>query len=154
QDFDTLANVGTSSLLPPGWQLHETGVNANNTYAADNGSNVAGNTYSYGFLALVNRALGSLASGSLQSSFGAAFVNSTGSTITALSVQYIGEQWRQGTPTDDSLAFSYAVGADLITDPGFIPIPNLNFASPHCGAPDSRTGPDIFGCAQQVSFTI
>jgi hypothetical protein len=133
--------------------VNETGANADGAYAADDGSNVAGDTYSYGSV-MANRALGSVASLSLQTSFGAGFVNSTGSTITSLSVQYFGEEWRRGTVADDSLAFSYAIGTDLITGAGFTLAPNLNFASPRCGDPDSRTGPDIFGCAQLVSSTV
>ena len=118
EGFDSLISVGSSSLLPPGWQVNETGANADGAYAADNGSNVAGDTYSYGSV-MANRALGSVASLSLQTSFGAGFVNSTGSTITSLSVQYFGEEWRRGTAADDSLAFSYAIGTDLITGAGF-----------------------------------
>ena len=49
QNFDdTLASAGTSSALPVGWALAETGTNANATYTAGTGSSNAGDTYSFG----------------------------------------------------------------------------------------------------------
>lgn len=48
QDFDTLASSGTSGVEPLGWDVFETGTNANGLYAAGTGSNTAGDTYSFG----------------------------------------------------------------------------------------------------------
>src|SRR3954468_10193178 len=45
QDFDTLVNSGTSSVLPDGWVLSETGTNANTNYTAGTGSGNSGDTY-------------------------------------------------------------------------------------------------------------
>ena len=48
QDFNTLANTGTSSTLPAGWALLEKGTSANTSYTAGTGSSNAGDTYSFG----------------------------------------------------------------------------------------------------------
>src|SRR5687768_12165362 len=48
QNFDTLATASTSSTLPAGWFISESGTNANATYAAGDGSSNSGNTYSFG----------------------------------------------------------------------------------------------------------
>ena len=70
ENFDTLAIAGTSSLLPAGWEILETGTNANLTYTAGTGSGNAGDTYSFGSTAATDRALGGLFSGSLTPLFG------------------------------------------------------------------------------------
>ena len=48
QDFNSLALTGTSSTLPTGWAMAESGTNANATYTASTGSLNSGDTYSYG----------------------------------------------------------------------------------------------------------
>src|SRR5687767_9225565 len=84
QDFDTLAREGSSSALPPGWLISESGANANVTYAAGDGASNAGDSYSFGAPGSDERALGGLQSGSLIPAFGAGFTNSTGATIASL----------------------------------------------------------------------
>src|SRR5262249_39141393 len=80
ENFDTLANTGTSSTTPNGWAFLETGTNANTTYTAGTGSSNAGDTYSFGTPAgNAERALGGLLSGSLNPTIGASFTNNTGS---------------------------------------------------------------------------
>lgn len=134
QDFDSLAATGTSSALPDGWLLLESDSNANTSYAAANGSNNAGNTYSFGATGSSERAFGSIASGSLQASIGAQFTNATGSTITALTIGFTGEQWRLGRTTAgrtaDSLLFSYATGLVPLNGSGFVTFAALDFSSP------------------------
>ncbi len=48
QDFNTLVNSATSSVLPTGWALLETGAGANATYTASIGSSGTGDTYIFG----------------------------------------------------------------------------------------------------------
>lgn len=60
QDFNSLANTGTSSTLPLGWSILEAGANANTTYAAGTGSINTGNTYSFGAAGSTERALAAL----------------------------------------------------------------------------------------------
>ena len=74
QDFNTLANSGTSAALPVDWVLAESGTNANLTYTAGTGSSTTGDSYSFGAAASTERALGGLLSGSLTPTFGASFI--------------------------------------------------------------------------------
>ena len=69
----------------------------NDAYAASTGSSTAGDTYSFGASANTERAFGALLSGTLTPTIGAAFTNNTGSQITSLDIDYVGEQWRLGT---------------------------------------------------------
>lgn len=136
EDFDGLANTGTtSSVMPTGWLFAETGSNANTTYLVGTGSVNTGDTYSFGLTSSLDRALGALASGSLQSIFGVRFVNNTGSIISRITVEYFGEQWRNGgnTSTQD-LIFSYQKGATSLTTGSWTSVSQLNFTSPVTGA--------------------
>jgi hypothetical protein len=81
ENFDTLASVGTSSVVPNGWDFAETGTNANTTYTAGTGSSNTGDTYSFGASAIAERAFGALQSGSLIPTRGASFTNDTGTTL-------------------------------------------------------------------------
>jgi hypothetical protein len=121
QDFNTLTATGaTGSTLPAGWSFSET-ANANSgTYGVDAGSSNGGNTYSYGAASSTDRAFGSLASGSVQSTFGA-FFTITGADATTLDISFTNEQWRRGTTpssgasTPEKIAFSYSTNATSIT---------------------------------------
>ncbi len=152
QDFDTLANTGTTSdVLPAGWSFLETGSNANTTYGINNGSSNGGNTYSYGSTGSSDRAFGTLLSGSLQSRIGAQFQNNTGNTLSALDIAYTGEQWRQGgTNRCDRLQFEYSLDATGLSDGNWTAVTALDFEGPQCGPtgntaldgndPDNRVG--------------
>src|SRR5689334_8908793 len=96
QDFDTLANSGTSSTVPAGWAFSESGSAANGAYSAGTGSGTAGDTYSFGASGSTERAFGTLQSGSNIPTIGASFMNNTGSTIGQLDLSYVGEEWRLG----------------------------------------------------------
>ena len=116
QDFNSLDTAATnSSNLPTGWKIAEAGTSssANDQYRSGSGSANAGDTYSFGAVQNTDRALGALASNSLQSHFGAAFVNNTGSTLGSMTVSYRCEQWRAGDTVQrpDSLRFFYSVTA-------------------------------------------
>ena len=68
QDFDTLANTGTTNNLTiNGWYLDEAGTSAanNGQYAAGTGSGTAGDAYSFGAAASTERAFGGLLSGAV-----------------------------------------------------------------------------------------
>src|SRR5438045_882799 len=79
--------------------------------AAACGGIASGAVYSYGAVNSTDRALGSLASGSVSPMYGAVFVNNTANTYTAFTVSFTGEQWRRGTGAANAATFSYAVGA-------------------------------------------
>ena len=131
QDFNTLANTGTSSTLPTGWLLSESLANANILYTANNGGSNAGDTYSYGATSNTERAFGTLQSGSLLSTIGAAVTNNTGTTITTLKISYTGEQWRLGaTGRTDQLDFQYSLNATSLTTGTWTDVNQLDFVAP------------------------
>lgn len=132
QDFNTLASSGsTSSTVPAGWLFAEAGTNANATYGIDNGGLNSGNTYSYGTTSSTDRALGGLRSGSLISTIGGSFINNLGSTISELTINYTGEQWRLGaTGRADRLDFQYSLDATSLSTGTWIDVDLLDFSSP------------------------
>ncbi|MEO8084750.1 MAG: DUF11 domain-containing protein, partial [Ardenticatenales bacterium] len=134
QNFDTLANSGTSSLTPNGWDFAESGTNANLLYTAGTGSGTAGDTYSFGAAASTERAFGGLQSGSLIPTVGAAFTNNTGVTIASLAIGYTGEQWRLGALARvDRLDFQYSLDATSLTTGTWTDFDSLDFTSPTTG---------------------
>jgi hypothetical protein len=147
QDFNTLVLAGTDSIkkFPTGWTANETGTGANLTYAADSGVTNSGNTYSYGRMGSTDRALGTLLSGSVTSVMGASFINNTGSTITSLTIAYIGEEWRFGGTTSryDTLKFQYSLDATSLTTGSWISATALNYLTTDVtGTAGMRNGND------------
>lgn len=141
QDFDTLANGGTSSVLPAGWALAESGANADASYAAGNGSSNAGNTYSFGAQGSTERALGALGSGNLVPSFGVQFTNGLGAVVTDLSIAYFGELWRIGTSGNlNGLRFAYSLDATSLANGTYIGLAGLDYAIAPVGAQGARDG--------------
>ena len=131
ENFDTLANTGTSSTLPSGWEFAETGTAVNTTYTAGTGSGTAGDTYSFGSAGSTDRALGGLQSGSLNPTFGASFTNTTGTAISSLLVSYTGEQWRLGALNRaDRIDFQYSLNATSLTTGTWIDVDILDFTAP------------------------
>ena len=152
QNFDSLASTENSSLMPLGWFFVETGTAANTTYAAGTGSSNSGNTYSFGAEASTERALGGLQSGSLIPVFGAKIRNTTGSTLTDLSISYVGERWRLGaTGREDRLDFEYSTDATSLSDGTWTAVSTLNFTAPSSsGATGPLNGNDV---ANSVTVT-
>ncbi len=146
QSFDTLPASGTFTLTGNGpFALNAVPISASGlggwTFAkydgtgtaalfrVDAGTGTSGAIYSYGTGAATDRALGSVASGTTISRFGATLVNSTGLPITEFTLNYTGEEWRGGTGTN-SLAFEYALGATDINTGTFVAVPALSFTAP------------------------
>ncbi|MCC7515665.1 MAG: hypothetical protein IT212_13330, partial [Bacteroidia bacterium] len=130
QDFNSLANSGTSSVVPSGWFFSESGTNANTTYTAGTGSSNTGDTFSFG--TTTDRAFGGLLSGSLVPTIGAQFQNNTGADITQLPIQYFGEQWRLGaTGRTDRLDFQYSLDATNLSTGTWIDVDQLDFNAPN-----------------------
>lgn len=116
QDFNVLATSGSSSVLPAGWLMVESGENANTAYTAGTGSGDVNDTYSFGVAASPERALGTQGHG-LKPMIGALFTNDTKATITSLEIAYTGEQWRLGaTGRLDRLDFEYSVATKGLTE--------------------------------------
>jgi uncharacterized protein len=128
QDFDSLSTTNTTwtdNQTIPNWYSSRTLINAGT------GSSNTGSLYSFGAASNSDRALGSVASGSTGSIFyGARFVNDTGTTLTSLSISYIGEQWRNGgNTTPHTLDFAYQIGATSINSGTWADVDSLDFTS-------------------------
>ena len=138
QNFDTLsatAGSTTNGLTLPGWVLVETGGGArdNEQYAVDTGGSNTGDTYSYGSAGASDRALGGLQSGTLSPAIGVAFSNDTGATIRALTITYVGEQWRIGNTAgarDDRMDVQYSLSATSLTTGVWSDADGLDFTNP------------------------
>lgn len=155
EDFNTLANTGTSSTTPSGWAFFETGSGANTTYLADNGGANGGNTYSYGATSNTDRALGTLISGSVTSSIGASYINNTGAPIAELTISYTGEQWRLGTAgRQDRLDFFYSTTATALNTGAYTAVTNLNFTAPITSGTLGAFDGNLPANRTAVSFTI
>jgi hypothetical protein len=129
ENFDTLATV-TSSSLPAGWELSETGSSANTTYGAGTGSSSTGNTYSFGGATSTDRALGALRTSGVASTFGTIVTNGTGGTITEITIQFTGEQWRLGALSrTDRLDFSYSLDGTSLTTGSWLDADALDFTA-------------------------
>jgi hypothetical protein len=133
QNFNTLAASGAANAWGddstlPGWYTSRV------TYIADAGSSNTGGLHSHGASGSSERALGSLGSNSAGTIYyGVRLVNDTGSAISALTVSYTGEQWRDGgNTTQQALIFEYQIGASvsLTTTGGWIPVSSLVFTGP------------------------
>ncbi len=142
QNFNTLkATAGTSTTVPTGWKFLETGTNANTSYTTDAGSSTTGDTYSYGTGTSTERAFGALRSGSLISTLGVQVKNSTGQTITSLTISYTGEQWRCGTTArTDQLDFQYSFNATSLSSGTWTDANTLDFLSPSTTTTGSKDG--------------
>jgi hypothetical protein len=129
EDFNTLASTGSSSALPNGWYLSESGSNANSIYTAGIGSVTTGDTYSFGTSS--DLAFGGLQTGSLIPTNGAKFKNNSGSTINNLFISYTGETWRVGTASRvDRLDFQYSTDATSLSSGTWIDVNILDYANP------------------------
>ena len=148
ENFDTLATSGTANPWTDnstivGWYSQFTATPANpTTYRADAGGSNTGAIYSWGTGTATERAFGSVASATPGDIYNAVkLTNSTGSTITSLSISYNGEQWRNGGNTSaQQLDFQYqVVSPGTITDAntpstGWLDFDTLDFVSPTVGA--------------------
>jgi hypothetical protein len=124
QNFDSLANSGnannwTDNFTLPGWYVSQSKSPFTVlTYSASTGSGTTGSIYSYGDSSSIERALGSVASGTPGNfAYGVRFTNDTGLAQGNITVSYTGEQWRNGGNTNaQTLAFSFRVSSSPITN--------------------------------------
>jgi len=160
QSFDTLANTGTAnSLTLTGWYLNESGTSAANNgfYNTGTGSGTGGDVYSFGAASSTERALGTLYSGTLNSSFGAQFTNDTGSTLTALDIAYTGEMWRAGATNRnaaDRLDFQLSTDASSLTTGTWVDYNALDLNSPNLSATAGALNGNAAGNQAAVTFSI
>jgi hypothetical protein len=150
QRFDSLATTGTNTWTDnstlPGWYASKTaGGSAVTAYRAGYGNDTAGALYSFGIGGsgpATDRALGSLASGTPGDfAYGVRFSNDTSQVITNLTIDYVGEQWRNGGSTaTQTLAFAYQISSnpiltsDAANTTAWTPFTALDFNSPTASA--------------------
>lgn len=138
QSFDDLV-TGTSwtdNSTLSGWYLLRNGV-AVTAISSGTGSNNTGAIYNFSNTTnSTDRALGSLVSGTTGSiNYGVNITNTTGFTVTTVSVTYTGEQYRDpgnNPPVAQSLTFDYSTNAtNLTTASGaWTTVPALTFSTP------------------------
>ncbi len=164
QNFSTLVNTGSGnfSTYPEGWGIYEIASNGGSAgdgqYAVGTGSSNTGNTYSFGASGSSERALGSIASGTLLATMGAIFFNEGDTVITTVTIAYTGEQWRYGgsRSTQDALTFEYSLDAPGIVGGSgtWIRVMALDFMSPVItGAARALDGNDAAD-RQAITYTI
>jgi hypothetical protein len=113
-NMDSLANSGTtaSTPLPAGWYFIENVNIGSLTYRIGTGSANNGDTYSFGAANASDRAFGSVASGTVQSTLCAYYINNTGAIASNVRIQFTMEQWRSGGRTNnitDSTEFFWGI---------------------------------------------
>lgn len=141
QNFNSLNVRGASSVLPLGWSILEIGANANTSITANAGASTTGDTYSYGTGTTTERGLGMLGSGTLNSQFGVSFRNSTGQTLTSITVSYIGEIWRTGTANrQDKVDVQYSTNATSLGTGTWIDVNELDFSAPVITTTGAKNG--------------
>ncbi|HUC81348.1 MAG TPA: hypothetical protein VMR70_10555, partial [Flavisolibacter sp.] len=175
QNFDNLVNSGsgTYDVLPEGWGIYEvysgsgSGASIDGKYIVANGSNNAGNAYSFGTTNSTDRALGTIASNQNFPTLGAIFFNETDNPITSVTITYTGEQWRYGgrsftapatAAPKDVLRFEYSLdAAGIVNNVGtWVRVTELDFES-IITTPSTTTGVALDGNApanrKLISYT-
>jgi hypothetical protein len=143
QNFNTLPASGsatwTDNSTVASWYAQRTGTGT--TIVANDGSSNAGNLYSYGTGTSTDRALGTIGSGNAaigNLAYGVLLRNTSGITITNITVAFTGEQWRNSAAAQ-TVSFYYQTSSSVITaltpgNPiGWLPVTALNFSSPITG---------------------
>jgi uncharacterized protein len=167
QNFDSLPRAGnfvyneqgpfdvpsTPQSALAGWAFGRIGgLSQDAAFMVGDGSSAADGVYSFGTNGSSERALGSLAGPTRTSTFGAIFVNNTGSTLNSVTISFTGEQWRQAR-NSNTLLFQYAVGAGSITNGAFTSFNALNFTALRTGPVGALNG-NLAINQRQISATI
>ena len=127
----TGGNLGVINPSLAGWFFSESGTNANNSLTAGSGTSTNGDTYNFGLAGNVDRTLGGLQTGTLNMSYGFYFINTTGFTITALSINYTGKTWRIGTANrSDRIDFQFSTSATSLNNGTWSDMNVLDYTNP------------------------
>lgn len=155
---DSAVTAGTS-IGVPGWYLYhplgpltEGGVNGHQRVRIGTGANTGG-FWAFGQnTGAAEMALGSLGSATVADNnenmfIGLRIINNTADTLTAFTLTFDGEQWRDGaSTTGETLSFAYSTSAAVSDwfDPGtsFTSVAALNFTAPVTA---STTGAQVDG---------
>jgi hypothetical protein len=138
--------VGAQDALPglANWQAARVAGTATTTFAlyAKDGSSGTGRLYSFGDIYVQERALGSVASGTVTAGFGASFLNASSDTFSSITMSFDREVWRnQSAAADDSLAFAYGFASSGIGSTDFLTHSSMTaFAALNATAPADLGG--------------
>jgi hypothetical protein len=170
--------IGTQGAIPtlPTWRAARVAGTGTGNFAlfADWGGNPGTTSsnarlYSYGWPASWgevsnDRALGSIASGTLTPGLGTFFINTSSSAFGSITISFDREVWRnQNLPNDQSLSFAYGLSSSGILDTDFLThnsmtlFPSLNATCPAGFASDPQVSYPQTGnpnYSQSVSATI
>lgn len=144
QDFNSLpvsesSTWANGTFYIPGWTIHRTSTTT--SLLIGTGSSNAGGLYSFGVSGSGDRALGAISSGSAsvgQFAWGLLILNNTGLAITALNVNFVGEQWRSASRTAGSQATTFwysqsslnpSFNLSPLSDNNWTNVPELDFYS-------------------------
>ena len=134
QDFNGLAASGSwsnnsSTATLTGWNVYRGGGSANTTrdstqtavtaWSANTGSSTTGSFYAFASTGSTDRAIGGLSSNTTGDySIVLALKNTTGSTLTGFTFNWVMEQWRDGgaaTPAAQSMFVDYKISTQATT---------------------------------------
>ncbi|RQO31412.1 hypothetical protein DBR32_05465 [Taibaiella sp. KBW10] len=113
QDFNTInptTGTFTNNSTLSGWY-----INPGPACNPNNGNTNSGACYHFGAASQTDRSLGAISNGTITAYVGVRFKNTTGNTITSLTISYTGEQWRLNSSAN-GLVFGYQISASAITD--------------------------------------
>lgn len=117
QNFDVM---GADTSWLDGWSGVNTAVSPSTplTLGITTGTTTSGGVYNVGSAGSTDRALGSLAGGTVIPRFGVQFQNTSGAAFTDIQLSGVMEQWRSGSSAtaNEVLTFEYSFDAQDIDD--------------------------------------
>ena len=156
QDFNTLSTTGTT--FTNGTTLQGWYISSSNLLVGAGGANT-NSCYNYGPASNTDRSIGAL-SNSNTHRFGARFRNNTGASITSVTINYTGEQWRQNA-SNQTLVFDYRISnttyANYLTDGASLFVANtaLDFVSPQTGSAGAVDGNNaLYRSAKSATLSV
>lgn len=132
ENFDGIGDTGTNT--PPGWFVGAgTGAVSGTNVTVSVGSSTGGGNYNFGSAGSPDRALGSLAASSAPRNTEARFINACGSNLVSFTIDYTGEQWRQGgvSAVNNDLVLQFSTNGTNFTPMGG----QFNFDTPYDTGP-------------------
>lgn len=170
-DFNSLASSGSSAAWTndstvSGWSLFNFSGGALATIAVGNGGGNAGSFYSFGSTGSSDRALGGLgsggtyygspANGTTAGYLAVAHTNDTGGVLTAVTLSYDGEQWRNGgNATAHTYVLEYGFGATFAAVPAWTAAgAGLNFTGPIASTTAAAVDGNVAGFVPEIRGTI
>jgi hypothetical protein len=171
QDFDSLTTSTTATAWAndstlPGWSLFISTGGPAATIAADTGGSNAGTFRSYGPAGSSDRALGALGSGgayfgsplagSVAGWIAVAFTNTGSLALDSFTVQFDGEQWRNGGNTSPQpMVLEYGFGASFAGVANWLqPGGSFDWVSPVATSTAAAVNGNTVGLVADVGGTI